>query len=81
MLLFSNLITALSTFFLARDLDLVLSTPIAAGPFYYARLLTTVINSSWMVLFFSLPIFAAYGTVFGGGVLFYLWVVVVLPLS
>jgi ABC-2 type transport system permease protein len=27
MLLFSNLITALSTFFLARDLDLVLSTP------------------------------------------------------
>jgi ABC-2 type transport system permease protein len=80
MLLFSNLITALSTFFLARDLDLVLSTPIATGPFYYARLITTIINSSWMVLFFSLPIFAAYGTVFGGGLLFYLWVVVVLPL-
>ena len=80
MLLFSNLITALSTFFLARDLDLVLSTPVSPDSFYYARLITTTLNSSWMVLFFSLPIFAAYGTVFGSGVLFYLWVAVVLPL-
>ena len=32
MLLFSNLITALSTFFLARDLDLVRSTPVPARP-------------------------------------------------
>ena len=80
MLLFSNLITALSTFFLARDLDLVLSTPVSADSFYYSRLITTTLNSSWMVFFFSLPIFAAYGTVFGSGVLFYLWVAVVLPL-
>jgi ABC-2 type transport system permease protein len=80
MLLFSNLITALSTFFLARDLDLVLSTPVSADSFYYSRLITTTLNSSWMVLFFSLPIFVAYGTVFGSGVLFYLWVAVVLPL-
>ncbi len=80
MLLFSNLITALSTFFLARDLDLVLSTPVSTDSFYYSRLITTTLNSSWMVLFFSLPIFAAYGTVFGSGVLFYLWVAVVLPL-
>src|SRR5258706_1888824 len=69
MLLFSNLITALSTFFLARDLDLVLSTPVSTDSFYYSRLITTTLNSSWMVLFFSLPIFAAYGTVFGSGVL------------
>ena len=80
MLLFSNLITALSTFFLARDLDLVRSTPVPAGPFYYSRLITTTLNSSWMVLFFSLPIFAAYGAVFGSGILFYLWLAIVLPL-
>jgi ABC-2 type transport system permease protein len=80
MLLFSNLITALSTFFLARDLDLVLSTPAPLGSFYYSRLITTTLNSSWMVLFFSLPIFVAYGTVFGGGFLYYLWVALLLPL-
>jgi len=80
MLLFSNLVTSLSTFFLARDLDLVLSTPIPIGSFYYSRLITTTVNSSWMVLFFSLPIFVAYGSVFGGGMPFYLWVLVIVPL-
>ncbi len=80
MLLFSNLVAALSTFFLARDLDLVRSTPVAPSSFFYARLIATTVNSSWMVLFFSLPIFAAYGAVFGGGVTLYLWVAMILPL-
>ena len=80
MLLFSNLVSALSTFFLARDLDLVLSAPTPLSSFFYSRLTTTAVNSSWMVLFFSLPVFAAYGSVFQGGALFYLWVLLVLPL-
>lgn len=80
MLLFSNVITALSTYFLARDLDLILSLPISRSAFFYSRLVTTTVNSSWMVLSFSLPIFAAYGSVFRGGVHFYLWVILVLPL-
>jgi ABC-2 type transport system permease protein len=79
LLLFSNLINALSAFFLARDLDLVLSAPVDLGSFYYSRLITTTIHSSWMVLFFSLPVFAAYGAVFGGGLLFYLSVLLILP--
>jgi ABC-2 type transport system permease protein len=79
MLLFSNLITSLSTYFLARDLELVRSTPAPAASFFYARLITTTVNSSWMVLFFSFPIFAAYGAVFGGGGEFTLWVALVLP--
>jgi ABC-2 type transport system permease protein len=80
MLLFSNLITALSAFFLARDLDLIISTPLSQTDVYYSRLMMTAANSSWMVLFFSLPIFAAYGAVFGGGIVFYLWVILCLPL-
>jgi ABC-2 type transport system permease protein len=80
MLLFSNLIASLSTFFLARDLDLLHASPLAPGSFFYARLIQTTINSSWMVLFFSLPIFAAYGSVFGGGTRLYLWIALILPL-
>ncbi len=80
MLLFSNLVSSLSTFFLARDLDLVQSTPVRQSAFFYARLLTTTMNSSWMVLFFSLPVFAAYGSVFGGGMTLYVWVAAILPL-
>ncbi len=80
LLLFSNLIASLSTFFLARDLDLLHASPLAPGSFFFARLIQTTINSSWMVLFFSLPIFAAYGSVFGGGATLYLWVALILPL-
>ncbi|MGH7931408.1 MAG: putative ABC transporter permease subunit, partial [Candidatus Binatia bacterium] len=80
LLLFSNLINALSAFFLARDLDLVLSAPVGLRSFYYSRLITTTVHSSWMVLFFSLPVFASYATVFGAGAVFYLWVLLVLPL-
>ncbi|HEX9144797.1 MAG TPA: hypothetical protein VGA09_11030 [Candidatus Binatia bacterium] len=80
MLLFSNLITSLSTFFLARDLDLVLSAPVPRHGFYYSRLIMTAANSSWMVLFFGFPIFAAYGSVFGGGITLYFWLVLILPL-
>jgi ABC-2 type transport system permease protein len=80
LLLFSNLINALSAFFLARDLDLVLSAPTNLRSFYYSRLITTTVHSSWMVLFFSMPVFAAYAVVFGGGPVFYLWVLLTLPL-
>jgi ABC-2 type transport system permease protein len=80
MLLFSNLITALSAFFLAHDLPLLRSTPTAAGDFFAARLTNTAVNSSWMVLFFTLPILAAYAAVFRGGALFYLSAALVLPL-
>src|SRR5918999_3515296 len=80
MLLFSNLITSLSAFFLAGDLDLIISTPLSQSDVYYSRLMMTAANSSWMVLFFSLPIFAAYGSVFDGGIVFYLWVILCLPL-
>ena len=80
MLLFSNLVAALSTFFLARDLDLLHSTPLSPRSFFYARLINTTVNSSWMVLFFSFPIFAAYGSVFGGGMMLYLWLGLILPL-
>jgi len=80
LLLFSNLVAALSTYFLARDLDLIHAAPLSRDGFFFARLIQTAVNSSWMVLFFSLPIFAAYGAVFGGGWRLYLWVALILPL-
>src|SRR5258705_9215805 len=51
MLLFSNLVAALSSYFLARDLDLVHATPVSPDGFFFARLIHTTVNSSWMVLF------------------------------
>jgi len=69
-LLLSNIITALSTFFLAKDLDLLVAAPISRSRFYVAKLGETVVHSSWMVGLLALPIFTAYGIVYQGGLLF-----------
>jgi ABC-2 type transport system permease protein len=69
-LLLSNVITALSTFFLAKDLDLLVAAPISRSRFYVAKLGETVVHSSWMVGLLALPIFTAYGIVYQGGLLF-----------
>ncbi|MGE0352729.1 MAG: hypothetical protein AB7Q69_05750 [Gemmatimonadales bacterium] len=74
-LLLSNLITALSTFFLAKDLDLVISAPVDWLRVYLVKLIETVLHSSWMVLLLAVPIFTAYGVVFRGGPLFPLVVI------
>ncbi|HWO90016.1 MAG TPA: hypothetical protein VNL98_12795, partial [Gemmatimonadales bacterium] len=66
-LLLSNVITALSSFFLAKDLDLLVSSPVDWLKIYLAKLLETVANSSWMVALMSVPLFAAYGVAYGGG--------------
>src|SRR5205085_1843818 len=37
---------------------------------YLAKLLETLVNSSWMVVLMAVPMFAAYGVVYDGGWLF-----------
>jgi ABC-2 type transport system permease protein len=69
-LLLSNIITALSTFFLAKDLDLLVAAPVSGVRLYLAKLAETVVHSSWMVGLLALPIVTAYGIVYGGGLLF-----------
>jgi ABC-2 type transport system permease protein len=67
LLLLSNIITALSTFFLAKDLDLLVAAPIGASRLYLSKLAETIVHSSWMVALLALPIFTAYGIVYRGG--------------
>ena len=69
-LLLSNVITALSSFFLARDLDLLVAGPVDWLKLYGAKLLETLTHSSWMVVLMAVPLFAAFGVVFSGGYLF-----------
>ena len=81
LLLLSNVITALSSFFLAKDLDMLVSAPVDWLRLYGAKLLETVIASSWMVLLVSVPMFSAYGLVYDGGYGFPLLVIaMMLPL-
>lgn len=77
-LLLSNIITALSIFFLASDLDLVVAAPVDWLRVYLAKLGETTVHSSWMVALVAAPIFTAYGMVFDGGPLYPLVVIAAL---
>lgn len=60
-LAFSGVVTALSTFFLAEDLRLLLAAPVPARRLYFARFARTVGQASWMVLIFLAPVLLGVG--------------------
>lgn len=66
-LLLSNIIAALSNFFLARDLDQLAAAPVKPWALYRARLVETAIHSGWMVGLLLVPIIAAYGVAYRAG--------------
>ena len=63
-LVLSNVITALSTFFLSDDLELVVAAPVEPEKVYAARLAETLVDSSWMVALLAVPLLGAYGVVY-----------------
>jgi ABC-2 type transport system permease protein len=77
-LVLSNVITALSTFFLSEDLEFVVAAPIESDTVYWARLVETIVDSSWMVALLAVPLLTAYGVVYSAGPLYYLLAVVTL---
>lgn len=79
-LLFSNVVTSLASFYLSDDLPVVNAAPVDRLRIFYARLAETVAGSSWMVLVFGAPVLLAYGVVHGSGPLYYLLVAVLAPL-
>jgi len=78
-LLFSNIVTALSTYYLSADLGLLLASPVRASSLHIGRFCETLWDSSWMIVLFGLPIFFAYGVVHHAGFLYYLVVAAMLP--
>ncbi|MDP6935549.1 MAG: hypothetical protein QGG40_21700, partial [Myxococcota bacterium] len=79
LLCFSNIVTALSTFYLSDDLELIRSLPVDRAHFHLARKLDTLAQSSWMIIAFGLPVFVAYGVTYGAGWIYYGLLVLLLP--
>jgi ABC-2 type transport system permease protein len=70
-LVFSNVVVSLSTYYLSEELDILLSAPVKTEHIYRAKFIETVIDSSWMTLIYGLPVFIAYGTVFKASLAYY----------
>ena len=71
-LVFSNIIASLSTLYISKDLNLLLAAPIKHSEVYVSKFFQSVVNSSYMVLVFGLPIYFALGRAFGEGMKYYL---------
>jgi ABC-2 type transport system permease protein len=65
------MVSAVSTLFLSQDNEIVFAAPVPTSDIFFMRYVTTSIYTSWMMVVFSIPIFAAYGTVFQAGVLYW----------
>lgn len=79
LLCFSNVIAALSTFYLSEDLELLLSLPVRRQTFHTARQIDTIVQSSWMMVVFGLPVFVAYGYAYQAGWAYYVLLALVAP--
>jgi ABC-2 type transport system permease protein len=81
-LLFSGVVTALSTFFLSDDLRLLLAAPIAPRRIFHARFVRTLVQSSWMVVVFLVPLLLGVGIAHCAPLSFYvISVLTIVPFS
>ena len=76
LLLFSGILTSLTKLYLAKDLPLVHSMPVSREKLFFARWIESTMDSSWMVLIYSLPLFLSYGIVYEAGPSYYTMVTV-----
>src|SRR5262245_58505299 len=81
-LAFSGVVTALSSFFLADDLRVLMAAPVSAHRLFFARFARTVGQSSWMVVIFLTPVLLGVGAAYCAPPLFYATAVLtVVPFS
>jgi len=71
-LVLSNIITALSSFYISKDISFLLSKPVRIKEILRLKTIETIFSSSWMVISFIPPFFIAYGINYGASFLFYL---------
>jgi ABC-2 type transport system permease protein len=78
MLLFSNVVVSLSTFYLSSDLGFLLSSPIRFSSIFTMKFVETMLNSSGILLIFGLPIFIVCGQEYQASYIYYIAIPVML---
>ncbi|MEW6664312.1 MAG: hypothetical protein AB1512_03705 [Thermodesulfobacteriota bacterium] len=71
LLVFSNIITALSNLYLSSDLEFCHASPVFLESLFLSRSVHTLVDSSWMVLVFGVPVLLSYAYVYRPGMGYY----------
>ncbi|MBL8023613.1 MAG: hypothetical protein JNK54_04950 [Elusimicrobia bacterium] len=72
MIIFSSTIASFSTLFFARDLSMLVHTPLPYRTLFAFKSIETTIFSSWIMVMALFPFLAAFGRVMGQGAAFFL---------
>ncbi len=78
MLLFSNIVVSLSTFYLSSDLGFLLSSPIRFSSIFTVKFVETMFNSSGILMIFGVPIFIVCGQEYEASYIYYLSIPIML---
>jgi len=78
LLIFSSILTSLSKLYLSKDLLLIHSMPVSGYKIFTARWIDSTIDSSWMVIIYTLPVFISYGIIFNTGLFYYIDIILAL---
>jgi len=78
LLIFSSILTALSKLYLSRDLMLVHAMPVPARKIFLARWIESAMDSSWMIIIFTLPVLVSYGVIYSGDPWYFLLILLVM---
>jgi ABC-2 type transport system permease protein len=80
MVFLADLLSSLGTFFLARDLEILLASPLGPWRFFLGKVCEVAIGSLWMVGIFAMPIIASFGVAYDMPLSYYAFtLLVVLP--
>lgn len=71
LLIFSNIVTSFSSFYLADDLDFLMKQPIPGDELFTSRYIESSLQSSWVIVFFGTPAFVAVGIAMGADWMYY----------
>ncbi len=75
LLVFSNIISGLGNLYLSNDLEFCHAAPTPVEELFASRAIQTLLDSSWMLLIFGLPVFMAYAYVYRPAFSFYVTLV------
>jgi ABC-2 type transport system permease protein len=78
LLIFSAILTTLSKLYLSKDLMLVHALPVPARKIFLARWIESAMDSSWMIIIFTLPVLISYGIIYSGGPWYFLLILLVM---
>ena len=69
LLIFSQIISGLGNLYLSNDLDFCHAAPVSIRELFAARAVHTLLDSSWMLLVFGLPVFMTISVLFVAAVI------------